>query len=251
MASPSARRSAAITPGHPNPQQRPGAPFALDHLALWVSDRDELSGFLEMHLGMAPILSSETFTLMGAEPHAGKLTLFDSEGPREPGALRRVVLRVADLQAALAKLPAELSVELGSDGVARFQGPQRLDLGLVEVPHTGTQYDIDHVVLEVPDARRALGELELLGFQRRDGALWIGDRQVVVEQNGGGMVDRPLLNHIALLVASANEQMTRIELGPFQITDVRDAENTFAVFIRGSDGIELEYVEHKADSEIF
>jgi catechol 2,3-dioxygenase-like lactoylglutathione lyase family enzyme len=230
---------------------RPGPPFALDHVALWVGDRDKLAGFLEAHLGMVAVLRSETFTLMGAEPHAGKLTLFDAEGAREPGALQRVVLRVADLESALAKLPVDLAVERGADRVARFQAPDRLGLGLVEAPQGGTQYDIDHVVLQVSDAERTLRELELLGFERRGAALWVGDRHVVVEENGGAAVDRPLLNHIALLVGSAQEQKSRVELGPFEITDVREAENTFAVFVRGSDGIELEYVEHKADSAIF
>src|SRR5919109_5658820 len=119
MASPSSAKRPTASPARAQPQG-PMAPFALDHVALWVGDRGGLERFLEHHLGMDAILRSETFTLMGAEPHAGKLTLFDAEGPREAGALRRVVLRVSDLEQALAKLPDDLRVDAGADGVARF-----------------------------------------------------------------------------------------------------------------------------------
>ena len=43
---------------------------------------------------MHEIERTDTFTLVGADARRGKLTLFDAEGPREPGALERVVLRV-------------------------------------------------------------------------------------------------------------------------------------------------------------
>jgi uncharacterized protein YcnI len=30
-----------------------------------------------------------------------------------------------------------------------------------------------------------------------------------------------------------------------EVDDVKDAENTFAVFVRGPEGVRVEYVEHK------
>src|SRR3954471_15952014 len=107
---------------------------ALDHVALWVADRDTLAGFLIAHLGMHVIEQTDRFTLVGADARRGKLTLFDAEGPRDPGVLERVILRVDDLDGALAKLPDDLDVERLSDRLATFQGPEGLGLGLT----TGT-----------------------------------------------------------------------------------------------------------------
>src|ERR1700754_1901702 len=86
------------------------APIALDHVALWVADRDAISALLCGHLGMHEIERTDSFTLVGADARRGKLTLFAAEGPRDPGVLERVVLRVNDLDAALARLPDGLDV---------------------------------------------------------------------------------------------------------------------------------------------
>src|SRR5918999_2886153 len=95
-------------------------PRALDHVALWVADRDALARFLCDHAGMHIVDRTDAFTLVGSDARRGKLTLFAAEGPREPGPLERVVLRVSDLDRALASLPADLRVERESDGVATF-----------------------------------------------------------------------------------------------------------------------------------
>src|SRR3954449_7068507 len=81
------------------------APTSLDHVALWVDEREPLATFLCDHLGMHVIEQTDTFTLVGVDAKLGKLTLFDAEGPREPGALERVVLRVRDLDTAAEGIP--------------------------------------------------------------------------------------------------------------------------------------------------
>jgi len=58
-------------------------------------------------------------------------------------------------------------------------------------------------------------------------------------------VGRPLLNHLALLVDSADDSRAEAERLGVEITQVKDAPNTLAVFVRGPDGVEVEYVEHK------
>ena len=73
------------------------APNSLDHVALWVADRDKLAAFLCAHLGMHEIERTEKFTLVGSDARRGKLTLFAAEGLRDPGVLERVVLWVSDL----------------------------------------------------------------------------------------------------------------------------------------------------------
>ena len=36
-----------------------------------------------------------------------------------------------------------------------------------------------------------------------------------------------------------------VEGAGFEVDDVKDAKNTFAVFLRGPEGVRIEYVEHK------
>src|SRR5438128_7904773 len=121
---------------------------ALDHVALWVAGRDTLADFLTAHLGMHVIDKTDKFTLVGSDARRGKLTLFDAEGPRDPGPLERVVLRVDDLDAALAALPDDVEVERAGNDIATFDGPEGLGLGLTaKNGASGPDYDIDHVVL--------------------------------------------------------------------------------------------------------
>ena len=209
-------------------------PTSLDHVALWVDQRAALAGFLCDQLGMHVIEETDTFTLAGVDAKLGKLTLFDAEGPRERGALERIALRVG-------KLP--VGFEPDADGVASFEGPGGVPLALVERP--GVDFDLDHVVLRLPDRDAALAELAEMGFDRRDGALAVGDRELLVVEGGAPEGERPLLNHLALLVDSAGDVQRDAEARGVEIDDVKDAPNTFAVFLRGPCGVRIEYVEHK------
>ena len=56
---------------------------------------------------------------------------------------------------------------------------------------------------------------------------------------------RPLLNHLAVLVDDARGVKDEAEDNGLEVDDVKDAENTFAVFLRGPEGVRIEYVEHK------
>jgi catechol 2,3-dioxygenase-like lactoylglutathione lyase family enzyme len=218
---------------------------ALDHVALWVADRDSLAGFLTGHLGMHVIDRTDKFTLVGSDARRGKLTLFEAEGPREPGVLERVVLRVRDLDAALERLPGDVAVERRAPDLAIFEGPEGLGLGLTAANGDGTEYDIDHVVLRVPDPDVASEELATLGFERRNGTLGVADKGLRLVAGGTGEGERPLLNHIALLVDSADDLHEDAKRRGLDVADYVDAANTLAVFLWGPDRIKLEYVEHK------
>ena len=85
-------------------------PKTLDHVALWVGDRDSIAELLTDHVGMHVIDRTDKFTLVGSDARRGKLTLFTAEPPRERGALAHVALRVSDLDAALDELPEGLDV---------------------------------------------------------------------------------------------------------------------------------------------
>jgi catechol 2,3-dioxygenase-like lactoylglutathione lyase family enzyme len=215
-------------------------PRSLDHVALWVSEREALSGLLCDHLGMHVIEETESFTLVGVDAKLGKITLFDADPPRSPGALERVVLRVRDLDDAVGRLPLE--IERDAEGVV-FEGPEGLRLGLVE--GGGVDFDLDHVVLRLPETERAAGVLAAMGFERRDGHVAVADRHVRLVEGSPDDGGRPLLNHLAVLVESAREVQAQAEDRGFEIDDVKDAPNTFAVFLRGPAGVRVEYVEHK------
>jgi catechol 2,3-dioxygenase-like lactoylglutathione lyase family enzyme len=216
---------------------------SLDHVAVWVEDREGLVALMCDHLGMHVISEGEDFTLVGVDAKQGKLTFFDAEGPRERGALERVVLRVRDLDAALERLRSGVEVERG-DGLAELVAPEGLHLGLVEAE--GLDYDLDHVVLRVADPDRAARRLAELGFEGRDGSLAIADRHVRLAEGGAGAEpERPLLSHLAVLVDSAESSREEAERRGFEIAKFVEAENTLAAFVRGPDGIEIELVEHK------
>jgi catechol 2,3-dioxygenase-like lactoylglutathione lyase family enzyme len=218
------------------------APTSLDHVALWVDDREPLATFVCDHLGMHVIEETDTFTLVGIDAKLGKLTLFDAEGPRQRGALERIVLRVTDLESVLSALPFETTA-LG-DGVAAFEAPAGVPLGLVEA--AGEEFDLDHVVLGLSDPEAATRALAAMGFERRDdGCVAVGDRHVRVVRGSAADGDRPLLNHLALLVDDAHGIQEEAEGAGLEIDDVKDAKNTFAIFLRGPEGVRIEYVEHK------
>ncbi|MGZ8593691.1 MAG: VOC family protein [Actinomycetota bacterium] len=215
----------------------------LDHVALWVGDRDRLAEFLVAHAGMHVVDRTERFTLVGSDARRGKLTLFAADGPRDPGVLARVGLRVFDLDEALAALPADANVAR-VNGRAELDAGEGLRLAFVEVDE-GVAYDLDHVVFRVHDPEATFAALAELGFEVEDGRLRAGDSWIKLEQGDPGESERPLLNHLGLRVESAEDHIEEAERRGLEIADVVDAANTYAVFLWGPDRIKLEYVEHK------
>ncbi|MBX5473874.1 MAG: VOC family protein [Thermoleophilia bacterium] len=225
-------------------------PRTLDHVAYWLADRDALADFATAHLGMHVIDRTDSFTLVGADARRGKLTLFVAEGPRERGALEHVALRVSDLDAALAELPAGIEVDRPRDGEAFFDLGEGVRLGLVQ-RDTEVEYDLDHVALRSADPEATASAYRSLGFRAAppgsSGAprVEVGGAWVELRPGEPGAPERPLLNHIAVLVDSVEEHIAAArELG-VEIDDVVDAPNTLAVFLRGPERVRLEYVEHK------
>ena len=79
-----------------------------------------------------------------------------------------------------------------------------------------------------------------MGFERRDGELAMSDRELRIVDGGDAEGERPLLNHIALLVDSAVEVRRDAGLRGMEIDDVKDAANAFAVFLRGPAQVGIE-----------
>jgi catechol 2,3-dioxygenase-like lactoylglutathione lyase family enzyme len=216
-------------------------PKTLDHVAFWVADRRPIVEFLTQHVGMHVIDEQDAFTLVGSNARRGKLTLFTADGPREQGAFKHVALRVADARKAREALPdgAGDEVEL-SEGV-RIQ--------LVEAP-TDVDYDLDHVALYSAKPEETAQEYTRLGFDRAESAaeghprVEVGGAYVEFHPGDPGDPEKPLLNHLAVLVDSADDHIGEAEdLGI--VDNVVDAANTRAVFVWGPERVRIEYVEHK------
>jgi len=212
-------------------------PKTLDHVAFWVAEREPIVQFLERHLGMHRIAQEDNFTLMGTNARRGKLTLFDADGPRERGAFEHVALRVSDLEAARAELPT------GTPEVFDVGGGIRLTL--VEAP-TDVEYDLDHVAVFSAEPERTAEEYLRYGFEPAGHArVEVGGAYVEFHPGSPGDPARPLLNHLAVLVDSADEVLADAgELG-IEVESVVDAANTYAAFLWGPERVRIEYVEHK------
>jgi catechol 2,3-dioxygenase-like lactoylglutathione lyase family enzyme len=117
-------------------------------------------------------------------------------------------------------------------------------MGFVESPDD-LDSDLDHVLLRVPDPVASGDAFERLGFERRNGVVAVADKLVRLEDGGREEGERPLLNHLAVLVDSAAEVQAQAEREGWDVLEVKDAANTLAVFVRGPDRIRVEYVEHK------
>jgi hypothetical protein len=202
-------------------------PSTLDHVALWVTDRDAIVERATTQLGMHVIERTDRFTLIGADARRFKLTLFVEEGPREAGALKDVTLRVNDAE--------EGTYELGEGLVVH-----------VVRASTDVDYDLDHVSLWSADPEATADEYLSLGFNEADALdgvprVELGGAFVEFHRGEPGEPERPLLNHLAVLVDRADDAK---EL-PAEVADVVDAPNTYAVFLWGPERVKLEYVEHK------
>ena len=212
-------------------------PKTLDHVAFWVANRHAITRLLEQHYGMHVIADEENFTLMGADARRGKLTLFDGDAPRERGAFKHVALRVENIDAARAALQDGASdvVDLG-EGVS---------VKLVEAA-TDTDYDLDHVALYARDPEATAAAYERYGFRRAGPTrVEVGGAFVEFHPGDPGTPERPLLNHLAVLVDSAEAHIAEAEELGIDVESVVDAANTFAVFLWGPERVRIEYVEHK------
>ncbi|MBV8478854.1 MAG: VOC family protein [Actinobacteria bacterium] len=209
-------------------------PTKLDHVAYWLADRDTIADFVTTELGMHVIDRTDAFTLVGSDARRGKLTLFAAEGPRERGALKHVALRVA-------RLPG---------GERWYDLSEGVRLGVVQAP-TDVDYDLDHVALYSATPEETAAEYAMLGFDpappgaSRCPRVGVGGAFVEFHSGDPGAPEKPLLNHIAVLVDSADEHIAAANDLGVGIDNVVDAPNTYAVFLRGPESVRLEYVEHK------
>jgi catechol 2,3-dioxygenase-like lactoylglutathione lyase family enzyme len=204
-------------------------PEKLDHVALFVPDPDAVAARLLAQLPFRVIESTDEFVLVGRGPEYGKLTLFRAPAPRDRGVLRRIGIGIPCGT-------VERTIDLG-DG---------LELELVPADPEG-EVDLAHVALRTPDPATSAPAWLELGFmpapRGADGVarVRLGGSYVELHEGSTKPTERPLLNHLGLLVESIDE----VERERFDVIRTVDAENSRAVFVSGPDGVEVEYIEHK------
>ena len=215
--------------------------LALDHVALSVGDPDAMAAFLCDHLGMHQLTRKPDLVVVGAGDRAATLTLVAAEGPREPGALARLVLRVADVERAVAALPAGTAIEGDRLELATFEGPEGLGLGFTLVAGGGIDYDLDHVVLRVSDPEQTRAALAEVGCVPRNQSLHIADKYIALADSPA-WTQRPLLDHIAVRVDSVEAVAAQARERGLEI-DERAAQDTLAIVLPGREQISLHFVK--------
>jgi catechol 2,3-dioxygenase-like lactoylglutathione lyase family enzyme len=220
----------------------------LDHIALYMSDRDTAADFFDSYLGFHVVDRTDRYTLVGAGGRIGKLTLFDAPEVAEstPGPIERIEVRVEDPESAAARLPEETGIE-SYDGGYLFGGPEGLPLALVRGVGDFTDYDLDGLVLRSGDPEGSARDFVEMGFAPGKDATTVkaGDYRLRLVSSASDNAAQGMLYHLGCLVDSAQDHRKQAEEQGLEIQDFVEGPNTVAVFVRGPEGVSVEYVEHK------
>jgi catechol 2,3-dioxygenase-like lactoylglutathione lyase family enzyme len=220
----------------------------LDHVALYMGDRDAAAEFLTSHLGFHVVDRTDRYTLVGAGGRIGKLTLFDAPGGTtpSPGMIEHINVRVADPGSAAARLSKESGIEPRGGGYL-FTGPEGLPLALVTGEGNFTDYDLEGLVLRSGDPETSAREFVKMGFAPGEDATTVkaGEYRVRLVSSAPDDAAQSMLFHLGCLVDSAQDHRQEAEERGFEIQDFVEGPNTLAVFVRGPEGVSVEYVEHK------
>ena len=218
----------------------------LDHIAIYMNDRDEAADWLTTNLGLHVVDHTERYTLVGAGGRLGKLTLFDAPQGTTPsaGEISRITFRVADTEAAAAELPAGAEAE-PLDGGYAFTGPEGLPLALVSGGEESADYDLEGFTLRSGSPEESARILVEMGFAPTDEATTVRAGDYLVRLTEGASDTGGMLFHIGCLVDSAEDHRREAEERGLEVTNFVEGPNTLAAFVRGPEGVSVEYVEHK------
>lgn len=217
----------------------------LDHIALYMADRSTAADFLTSHLGFHVVDHTDRYTLVGAGGRLGKLTLFDApDGTTpSPGPIERINIRVSDPGSAASRLPREAHAEQRGDGYY-FTGPEGLPFALVPA-EDGADYDLEGLVLRSGSPEDSARGFIDMGFDPGDGPTTVQAGEYRLHLADSAPDEGGMLFHIGCLVDSADDHRREAEERGLQIQDFVEGPNTLAVFVRGPEGVSVEYVEHK------
>jgi catechol 2,3-dioxygenase-like lactoylglutathione lyase family enzyme len=220
----------------------------LDHIALYMNDRDAAAHFLTSYLDFHVVDRTDRYTLVGAGGRIGKLTLFDAPEDIDvsQGSIERINIRVTDPETTVARLPAEADI-MSRDGAYLFSGPEDLPLALIPGQGDFVDYDLEGLVLRSGDPERSARDLLRMGFAPGENATTVkaGEYRLRLVTSAAGVETQGRLYHLGCLVDSAQDHRREAEEQGFEIQDWVEGPNTVAVFVRGPEGVSVEYVEHK------
>jgi hypothetical protein len=126
-----------------------------------------------------------------------------------------------------------------------FELGEGIHVTLVEAS-TDVDYDLDHVALWSAAPEVTAHEYERFGFAPAGPKrVEVGGAYVELHEGEAYAGERPLLNHLAVLVDSADDVIADAGELSIEVESVVDAANTYAAFLWGPDRVRIEYVEHK------
>src|SRR5262249_56164574 len=110
---------------------------------------------------------------------------------------------------------------------------------------------LDHVALLSLDPRATAAEYERYGFRAAGpDRVEVGGAFVEVQPGPVEPSDRPLLNHLAVLVDSAADAVADAEELGIEVESTVDAANTFAVFLSRPEAAPIQHAPHKSSSPL-
>ena len=187
---------------------------------------------------MHVIAAEDNFTLLGTDARRGKLTLFDAEGPREQGALKHVA-------------PARLRPRRRARGAARRARPTSSSSARGSSSRSSRRRPTSSTTSTTSRSGRPRPRRpppSTCATASRPPAtkrVEVGGAYVEFHEGDPGAPEQPLLNHLAVLVDSADEVIADAGDLAIEVESVVDAANTYAAFLWGPERVRIEYVEHK------
>lgn len=210
-------------------------PTTLDHIALWVAERDAISSRLCESFDVHVIERTDAFTLLGPTATDGKLTLFDPPTNVRPEPDRLVSVTLAD---DANREPMQITDQLLISFAAR---------------RSARRHSLIGATLRSADPTIAAAKyVASFGFSAQSAhpdvaTVTVGEAVITLVREAVKPVAQGVLNHLGLLVQSADDCLSNAhELG-LHVSRVVDAKNTKAVFVEGPEAIAIEYVEHKPE----
>lgn len=216
----------------------------LDHVALRVHDRDSLAAELGERTEMRVIERTDRFTLVGVDDDAGKLTLLDAEPDSRPRVGRLVSVLLAEIDGQVVREPITTACGL----VLTFAMPRQL-AGIPRHAVAGVALrTADPVVSAAAWAQRhgltprsCSREVATLGFAPEpigDGAMLTLLHERSTDDDGAALLD-----HVGVLVDALDPWLDQTRDDGIELIDVVEASRSRAAFVRGPDGVVVEYIE--------
>ena len=176
----------------------------------------------------------DAFTLVGADARRGKLTLFAADRPASA--------------ARCARRPAGERHRRRRGGRTSWLRRPRRPRSSRRRPTSTTTSTTSPSGRAHPADRRAVPRSRLRAASPGPGGeprVEVGGAYVEFHEGDPGDPEQPLLNHLAVLVDSADDTLDTARERGIEVADVVDAANTKAVFVWGPERVKIEYVEHK------